>query len=354
MEPVRIGIVGVQHFHVFSFLETFSKRDGVEIVGVAEADHHRRDRLRKVACLPLFDDFDELVDQVHPDAVALYNPPAERPAAICRCAEQGIHVWTDKPIALTLDGLDRVRQALAGSRIAFMMTVAGGYSAATHRLREMLGSGELGRLVQFVELGQHRFRLPKDFGWERSPWEEDHRQSGGLTLQMAIHSISRFLWLADSPVVAVSAVEGNSRFAEIPEFRDHCWVTLRTDRGAHALVQSSWLIPDADTVHSRGSTSISGTGGSVMTGGTSIAHGLEPSKAEGQGLVVTDDAPPRPFEPGPGPGRSAADDFLAEIRSGTPPLVSRDFLLEVMRTAILAREAGESGKTLHLEGLHRP
>jgi len=350
MDKVRIGIVGVQHFHVFSFLETFSDRDGVEVVGVAEADRHRRDRLRRACRLPFFDDFDELIDQMQPDAVALYNPPAQRPDAICRCAEQGIHVWTDKPVALTLDDLNRVRKTLAGSGIAFMMTVAGGYGAATHRLREMLGSGELGPLVQFVELGQHRFRLPKEFDWERSPWEEDRHQSGGIILQMAIHGISRFLWLADSPVVAVSAVEGNSRFAETPEFRDHCWVTLRTDRGAQALVQSSWLVPDADTVHSRGSTSVSGTKGLVMTGGTSIAHGLEPSKAQGQGLVVTDDAPPRPFEPGPGPGRSSADDFLAEIRSGTPPLVSRDFLLEVMRIAILAREAGESGETLHLKG----
>ena len=41
MDKVRIGIVGVQHFHVFSFLERFSNRADVELVGVAEGEAAR-------------------------------------------------------------------------------------------------------------------------------------------------------------------------------------------------------------------------------------------------------------------------------------------------------------------------
>ena len=347
-EPVRMGIVGVQHFHVFSFLETFSKRSDVELVGVVETEPDRYSRLRQACELPQFRSFEGLVEEAHPDAVALYNRPADRADLICECARRGIHVWTDKPVATTLEDLERVKQALTESDIGLMVTVAGGYGARAATLKRMLQGGELGQLVQLVEVGSHRFRLPPEFGWERPVWASDWREAGGLIVEMAIHGINRFLWLADSPVVSISAEHGNKRFPEFPHFHDHCVVLLRAASGAQGIIQSTWLTPDAEPSHGRNATFLFGTKGYVESVGSGIAHGLEAQRGRSYATIATDDAPPRPFQPEAGPGRSAVEDFLAQIRAGTPPLLGKEFFLETMRAALLAREAAERHETIHL------
>jgi len=349
MDKVRMGIIGVQHFHVFALLERFAGRADVELVGVAEAEPERCSRLRRACELPLFRDFRELIDETHPCAVALYNRPADRSDVICECARRGIHVWTDKPIAVTLDGLERVERALAQSDTALMMTVAGGYGARAHALKQMLHGGELGELAQFVELSSHRFHLPAEFDWERPAWAGDWRQAGGLIVEMAIHGINQFRWLADSPIVGISAEHGNRRFPELPHFHDHCAVLLRAADGAQGIIQSTWLTPDAEPSHGRSATFVFGTRGYVEAVGSGIAHGLQAQEGRAQATIATDDAPPRPFSPGPGPGRSAAEDFLAQIRTGRPPLLKKEFFLETMRVALLARDAAERRETIHQE-----
>lgn len=347
MEQVRIGIVGVQHFHALSFLETFSGRADVELVGVAEAEPERCARLRRACKLPLFQDFRELVDETQPHALALYSKPSERPAHICECARRGIHVWTDKPFATTLDGLGQVERALAESDIALMVTVAGGYGARSHALKEVLHGGELGELVQWVGLSSHRFRLPPEFDWERPAWAADWHQSGGIIAGMAIHGINQFRWLADSPIVSISAVHGNKRFPALTDFQDHCVVMLKTAAGAQGIIQATWLTPDAELSHSQSATFVFGTRGYVEIIGSGIAHGLQAQKGRAHATIATDDAPPRPFQPDPKFERSTAEDFLAQVRTGSPPLVSRSFLVETMRVALLAREAAERCETIH-------
>jgi predicted dehydrogenase len=348
MDKVRMGIVGVQHFHVFSFLETFSGRSHVELVGVVEAEPERYARLRKVCDLPRFESFAELVDRTRPDAVALYNKPTERAGVISECARLGIHVWADKPVATTAEDLGRVKRALAQRPVALMVTVGGGYGARSARLKQMLESGELGELAQFVSVGSHRFQLPAEFDWERPAWASDWREAGGLILEMAIHGINEFRWLAGSPIVRVSAAHGNKRFPEFPHFQDHCAVLLEAASGAQALIQSSWLTPTGEPSHGRSASFVFGSKGFVEMVGSGIAHGLQAQAGEAVATVVTDDAPPRPFRPEAAGARRAAEDFLAQVRSGERPLVDADFFLETMRVALLAREAAERGQTIRL------
>ena len=348
-QPIRIGIVGVQHFHVFSFLETFAGRDEVELVGVAEPDRERCARLRRTCELPCFESVQELIEKTQPDAVALYNKPSDRPAVISECVSRGIHVWTDKPIATSLEDLDRLGKGLLQSDIAFMMTVAGGYGGRAQALKKMLHGGELGELVQLVELSSHRFRLPDEHDWERPEWAGDWRQSGGLIVEMGIHGISQFRWIADSPVVSISAEHGNKRFPELPHFQDHCVVLLRAANGAQGVIQSTWLTPDAEPSHGRSATFVVGTKGYVEMLSSGIAHGLEARAGKPHTLIATDSAPPGPFQPAPRPGRSPAEDFLAQVRTGKAPLVSKEFFLETMRVSLLAREAAERHETVHLE-----
>jgi predicted dehydrogenase len=348
VDKVRIGVVGVQHFHVFSFLETFSSRSHVELVGAAEKEPERYARLRRACDLPLFQSFAELVDRTHPHAVALYNKPTERADVICECARLGIHVWADKPVATTQEELSRVKRALTQHPVALMMTVAGGYGARSARLKQMLDGGELGDLAQFVTVGSHRFHLPVEFDWKRPAWASDWREAGGLIVEMAIHGISEFRWLAGSPIVRVSAAHGNKRFPEFPHFQDHCAVLLEAASGAQALIQASWLTPACEPSHGRNATFVFGSKGSVEMVGGGIAHGLQAREGEGMATVVTDDAPPGPFRPEGAPARRAAEDFLAQVRSGERPLVDADFFLETMRVALLAREAAERGQTIRL------
>ena len=72
-QPVRIGIAGMSHDHVFGLWRR-PKRDDIEIVGIYEPDRALAERYAKRFSFRfdrLFDDLGAMVDAVHPEAVRL-------------------------------------------------------------------------------------------------------------------------------------------------------------------------------------------------------------------------------------------------------------------------------------------
>jgi predicted dehydrogenase len=162
-----------------------------------------------------------------PDAVVIANPTALHLPVARAAVDAGCHVFIEKPLADTWDGVEDFLAAVDRKGVV----AAVGYQLRFHpglaRLRELLDGGAVGRpLAARLEFGEY---LP---AWH--PWE-DYRQSyaarrelGGGVLLTQIHEIDYACWLFGTPG-RVSAVGGHLTDLEV-DVEDLVCATLECGR----------------------------------------------------------------------------------------------------------------------------
>ena len=106
--PMKIGIVGLVHGHVESFLNGGSltpaggilNRPDARVVGIVEPDQKLFDSYAKRHHLSAslhFRSIQEMVLESHPRAVLVFTAPSEHRRVIEECAALGVHVMVEKP-----------------------------------------------------------------------------------------------------------------------------------------------------------------------------------------------------------------------------------------------------------------
>ena len=175
---------------------------------------------------------DPLAAIEHPgvEAVVIVTPTSTHAALIEAAAQAGRAVWSEKPIALTLDETRRVVELVGrlGTpvQLGFMRRFDPGYVAAKARI----AAGELGRIESFRALSRDTY----------PPSVEFLRTSGGIFLDMAVHDLdlARFLVGEVEEVHAWGAVLFDDRFAEAGDI-DTAITSLRFANGALGVVETA-------------------------------------------------------------------------------------------------------------------
>lgn len=152
----RVGVVGCGDIAQRRYLpELALLADSIELVACCD---ERPDVAARSADLArawsprvaAYSDLPRMLDGARPDAVINLTPAPVHAAVSAPCLEAGVHVYSEKPIALTLADADRLI-AIAGRRRVLLLCAPG--EAVTARvawLKQIADSGRLGRLTLAV------------------------------------------------------------------------------------------------------------------------------------------------------------------------------------------------------------
>jgi len=114
---LRVLVVGCGHMGI-SHARAYHKIDEFEIVGLVSRKPESRNRLSdELGGLPTFDNFENALSATNPDIVSINTYP-ETHYPYCKLSlEAGAHVFTEKPLALTVaEAQELVDLAIAESR----------------------------------------------------------------------------------------------------------------------------------------------------------------------------------------------------------------------------------------------
>jgi predicted dehydrogenase len=184
MQPVRTAVIGVGYLGRFH-AQKYAALEGVQLVGVVDADAATRERVAaEVGCRAVAD-FGELLGEV--DAVSIATPtPLHHPIAR-ECLEHGVHVLVEKPITQTPD---EARELITIARTRGCVLQVGHlerFNAAVLALGEGLGKPrfiESSRLAPFKERGT----------------------DVNVVLDLMIHDIDLIQSLVGAPIESIDAV----------------------------------------------------------------------------------------------------------------------------------------------------
>jgi len=128
------------------------------------------------------------------DVVILATPSGLHPAQAVLAAAAGKHVITEKPMAITTEGADRMIDACEAAGVRLAVIFQNRFSADVFRVKRAIEAGMLGRLVLGNGLVHwHRTQEYYDAngGW-RGTWALD---GGGALMNQAIHTVDVLQWL---------------------------------------------------------------------------------------------------------------------------------------------------------------
>jgi predicted dehydrogenase len=236
-EPVKLGIVGLGRWAKV-LTRAVAKSDKLKIVaGYSRTEDKRRafEQEFGVAGAP---DMRTLLSDPEIRGVIITVPNEQHLPVATEIARAGKHVYTEKPIAATLeDGLEI--EALEKS---YGVTITVGHSArllgSIRRIRQAIDAGELGR-VAFIEANFSNERAleltPNTWRWYKA------KAPGGPLSQLAIHQFDILHYLGGEIVEASSMASKLSPVGA--EVDDQSMTTLRFADGKLGYVGSSWTSP---------------------------------------------------------------------------------------------------------------
>jgi len=116
---LRFGVLGTGYWAQEAHATALAAHPGTELVGVWGRDPARTEAFAARFGIRGHDDLDRLLAEV--DAVAIAVPPDVQAELAVVAAAAGRHLLLDKPLALSVDGADRVAAAAAEHRVATLV-----------------------------------------------------------------------------------------------------------------------------------------------------------------------------------------------------------------------------------------
>lgn len=229
MDQVHIGVIGCGNMANFH-MAYFDKIAGLKLAAVADNDPAALKRATDKYAVPAFDDPAKLLDSGLVNAVLIATPHYFHPLYAIAAFERGIHVLSEKPVAVTA----LAAQECNAHHAKYPHTVyAAMFNQRTNlawkKVKELIVSGELGELRRITWIITNWFRTQAYYnsgGW-RATWKGE---GGGVLLNQCPHNLDLFQWFVGMPA-QVTATVGLGKHHNI-EVEDDVVATMTFPNGA--------------------------------------------------------------------------------------------------------------------------
>jgi UDP-N-acetyl-2-amino-2-deoxyglucuronate dehydrogenase len=223
------GMIGAVHAAALDELED------TRLVAVAAAREATSRKLAEAHGTGWHAEFEELLARPDVDVVILCTPSGLHPDQAVAAARAGKHVITEKPMAVTLRGADRMIRACREAGVTLSVIFQYRFNRDALRLKRAVEAGLFGSLVlgnAFVHWHRTQAYYRERGGW-RGTWALD---GGGALMNQSIHAIDLLQWIL-GPVESVCSYA--ETLAHDIEAEDTASAALRFASGALGTIQGT-------------------------------------------------------------------------------------------------------------------
>ncbi len=199
MKSVRFGLIGlgvVGWRHVKTFQSSRSR--DFSLTAAAEVNPATAEAARQRLDVPVFDSVQELFDSDLCDAVLIASPHCWHPVLAIQAARAGLHVLSEKPLAVSVGPARAMVDACRDNGVALGAMLQDRTLAINATMKRMIESGRLGRVHRISQVCTRWYRTQAyyDSGAWRGTWDGE---GGGILINQACHALDVFQWLAGMP-----------------------------------------------------------------------------------------------------------------------------------------------------------
>lgn len=309
MKVCFIGMCG----HSMQAYSVLKQRPNVELCGVAPGSSHENMTASFDEAIPFYPSYTEMLDKVCPDLAVVSPVFGLTSQVILECTARGIDVFSEKPVATTLDELDRVEKAVRESGIRFGAMHYLRCDPAFYQGAKMVREGAIGEVRLMTAQKSYRFG-------KRPAWYSDPDLYGGTIPWVGIHAIDWVYAFSNKRFLRVTAQTCGS-----PDMTALCQFEM--EDGVMASVNLDYYRPETAPTHGDDRIRCAGTKGvlEVMDGRIHLIN------QNGVQIITPTEAP----------------ELLESFLNGTP-VMEADEIFYLTRVALAAKKAANQHNTVNI------
>ena len=212
---IKIGAIGLGRLgyqHAFNLRFSIP---GVELVALCDMNEEKLVTTAKAWGVPhTYTDFEAMIQNQELDAIAITSPSHLHTLQIAQALEQGLHVFSEKPLGTTVEEC-RIAEAAVEKHpeLVFMLGFMRRYEPSYAYARKMVVAGKIGKPILFRGYSQDPETAIKG-----AIAYAGH--SGGQFIDMAVHDIDLARWFMASDPKTIFAIGGCYAHPEFGQFKD--------------------------------------------------------------------------------------------------------------------------------------
>ena len=213
-----------------------------------------------------YKDYKKMIEK-HPDIdiVAITTPSRTHAEITLYCAEHGINVIVEKPMAMNMDDANEIVRKSEEKGVIVSACHQNRYNLAVQKTKEAIDAGRFGKMSHgAVNIRWHRDEDYYKQGAWRGTWVND----GGCLMNQCIHGIDLLRWMLGDDIDTVYGVT-RRQFHDYIEAEDVGLAVVTFKSGAVATIEGTTNVFPQDleeTIH------LFGENGTVKIGGKSANH----------------------------------------------------------------------------------
>jgi predicted dehydrogenase len=214
-----------------------------QLVAVSDTDERHRDVATELG-VSFYRDYTEMITKEKLQGVIIATPNHLHALMGIACAQQGLHLFVEKPITPNLPDADRLIEAATQNKVRLLVGHQRRFNALVEKAREIVRGGELGKLVG-ATITWALLKPPEYF---EGPFVWRRNKGGGPILINLIHEIDNLRYICGE-IDEVFAVASN----RVRNFsvEDTASVTFRFESGAVGTAFVSDCVPSLSAYEAR-------------------------------------------------------------------------------------------------------
>ena len=237
-DKIRVAMLGMGGMG-YTHADELRKMDDVEIVALCStSDNAARYNESRSADYPIYSDVDRMLDEVKMDALYVNLPPYAHCGQIEKAAARGVAIFTEKPLALTVERSESIAKAVAENHVKSMMGYQMRFGGAVQHVKKLMDDGLTGRPTLYS--------AAYECNSLHTPWWIRRELCGGQVFEQVIHLYDMAYYLMGD-FDTVSGFVANLCHQDVENYtvEDTSSVVIRFKSGALGCITgSNCAIPD--------------------------------------------------------------------------------------------------------------
>lgn len=242
---IRVGIIGCGSIAKFRHAPEYTANMNSEVAGFYDANRERAEALAVEFGGKVYASYEDMLADKDIDAVSVCTSNEFHAEISIKAFHAGKHVLCEKPMAITLEDCIKMVEAAKDAKKNLMVGHNQRLVPAHVRAKEILKSGEMGKILTFSTTYGHKG--PEYWSADKSnnTWFFKKQSSVlGVMADLGIHKLDLLRWLIGEEIVEVASFattldkrDGKGKLIEVD---DNAVCILKSESGMVGTMAASW------------------------------------------------------------------------------------------------------------------
>lgn len=342
----KVGIIGCGRIAQTRHIPEYIDNPYAEIAGYYDFNLQRAQELAKQFGGKAYESVEQLLEDKDIDAVSVCTSNDTHAEITVKALEAGKHVLCEKPMATTLEDCERMVEAAEKNNRYLMIGMNQRLAKAHQKAKEIIESGEIGRVVSFKTTFGHGGPETWSIDPGINSWFFDRKKAAmGAMADLGVHKTDLIQYLTGQYVTAVCAkvVTLDKRYAngELIGVDDNAFCIYKMNDGVVGTMCASWTYYGAED----NSTIIYATN-AIMRIYDDPDYSITIIKKNGEKIYYDIDK----IQTNDNQTKSGIIDMFADsVENDFEPPISGKSVIPAMRAVFAAIESSNTGKTVVID-----